>query len=370
MEGINIEELENSESAIIETALSTDPEDKVEPAKTQEDKADNTNNKEIGGLELDALAALDDIIIEDKDNPKTPGKTEHNSSSQESFTFLASALVESGVLSLTEEELKEVNDGDKLIDAIGKQIAKNELSDLTEEQKKYVDAIRAGVTHEEYSKRQSNLETYNKITEGQIEENVQLQFELIRRSLLIKGISDDEAKEFAEAATQNDNASKVAIQAKNNLVEFEKTTISKKIEEAAEANQKIKEKEQETLNSLKSKINESSEIIPGIPINSKTKEKVFNSLTSPVNVSGDNILNDVMEAYKDPDYKIKLHTMHVITNGFKDFSKFLNTSRSKAALELEEKLRTQGTTVYGAGKSNNQGSTTASIADALKQMNF
>lgn len=367
------------------------PDEEVEIQK--EDKKKNTvedqdeDFQDENGLTLDELAELDaeDESEEDdtkktvekteKKDTKTPGKSnEQNSSSQETFTFLASALVESGVFSsLEEDEVKEIKDTESLLEAVSKQIKANELKDLSEDQKNYLEAIRTGVNLQSYQTSYSNLEQYKKIDDEKIKSEPRLQFELIRRSLIVDGASEERARKFANNIVNSEDAEEEAIQAKLALIKHEEDSITKSVEEAKLNKQREKEKAENELAELKSKINGASEIIPGVKINSQTKEKIFASASSPVKIDGDKILNDVMESYQDQDYKIRLHAMHVITNGFKDFSKFNATIKTNAVKQLDDKLKTSSVgDIYSGGGLENptKGKTSKEISEALKKLKF
>jgi hypothetical protein len=378
--GIDINELENSEEAIfddktpVQKTVKPDQKTTVEDTDIEEDE-NAILLEDIAELGSDDNLEDDDLEDETKktNNKKTPvGSGEQNSSSQGNITFLASALAESGVFSsLGEDELKEIDNADKLLDAIAKQIKANELSDLTEDQKQYVEALRTGVPNDEYTESKTLIQQYKSIDNKKIEDNVNIQFELIRRSLIAEGISEERAKKLATVAAQSEEGYEEALQAKQALIANEESKLTSKIEAAKKANEDKLAKDQEELSSLKSKINEASELIPGIKVNSQTKEKIFESLTSPVKVEGSKMLNEVMESYKNPEYKMKLHALHVITNGFKDFSKFTQTTKSKVAKDLEEKLNNQGTQVRGSGSIQSTqfgGKTASDISKALDNL--
>lgn len=381
---INIDDLANMEEGIGDFKPAT-PEAKKEEKKTE--KTD-TNQEEItedpDAIDLEDLVDLGESEEDDEDNPgeenkekkkKTSDKsTEQISSSQETFTFLASALAESGVFSsLDEEEIKEIDDYDKLADAIAKQIKTNELADLNDEQKKYIEALRTGVPHVSYEKAQGLLDQYKNIDDDKIEKEPRLQFELIKRSYIAEGVSSEKAIKLANIAVNSDEAATEAVEAKKALIEHEQNKLKTLLEEAKTAKEEDAKKLEEELSSLKSKINEASEIIPGIKINAQTRDKIYKSITSPVKVEGEQIFNDVLEAYKNPDYKMKLHALHVITNGFKDFSKFTKTSTSSAVKAFEEKLATGNVMKVGRlpnNTNNTDGSTSKDIAKALKEFKF
>ena len=382
LEGIDIDALANSEESIVEPVISTEPlvEDVTGTERQTGDELNKAPDVEPEpdaeeGISLEELANQgdeDEEIIEEevslnnedgiKDTSQAPAKTKGKSpSSQIPYASLASALYDAGVLS-EDDELENVEDAEALMSLMAKQIKANELSDLNDTQKEYLEALRSGVPHQEYAAAKTTASQYEALTDEVIEGDEKMQHELVRRSFIVKGFSDAKAKAYADSLTSPEEA----IAAKSELIahsiaEVEQKSAANKAIKAAEA-----KKEAEYLSELKSKINESSEIIPGIKINATTKTKIYNSLVTPVeNKGGGELANDVMKKYSsDDDYKTRLHALDVITKGFTDFSKIAKTEKSNAVRDLDTVLKTTSNSVGGSGKSaadRIKGSTTRSI---------
>lgn len=346
-QGVSLEDLESGNLS----ADSIKTEEIVVPQEALGTTTKETTElqQEPEGIDLEVLAnlgsedsSLEEEIKDEGNSEKASEKTGVSPSSQNSMlSSLASALVETGVLSsLSEEEVKEIKDTESLMEAITKQIKTNEFSDLTEEQKEYLEAIRNGVDVETYAQTKANASQYKKLSDEVIESNAPLQKELIRRSFLIKGFDEEKAAKFAELAMKDENALEEAKLAKNSLVAHEEKLIQDKINQEKLVKQAKLDEEVKALEDLKSKITETSDLIPGIKFNSTFKDKAFSSMTTPVKVDKEQgPLNEVMKAYKeDPEYKLKLHALHVATKGFTDFSKLVTTTKSKAVKELKDKL--------------------------------
>lgn len=379
-DSVDLNDLANSESGIIEGS-------KTPPVRTDNSNGQNNNddhkeekeNKDAMSFEdIANLGEIDEIKDDNKPSSKdtkTPAENNANasSSSQDSaLPSLALVLKEAGVFSsLNEEDLKDIKDVDGIIKAVEKQIRTNELADLTEEDKEYLEARRKGVSHAEFVESKSVTEQYKALKDEAIEENPNLQFELIRRSFLIKGFDEAKAKRYAEKMMEGDDAIEEALTSKKALIEHEEETLKSKIKEKQESFDKRLKDEQNAIDSLKSKINENFEILPGVKVNSQTKDKIFNSMTSPVKSKDNKFLNEVMDLYgNDPEYKMRMHALHIITKGFTDFSKFKTTAKSAAVEELEKLMKEQGDRSQGSNRNfgashSSGGSTTKSIVDAL-----
>jgi hypothetical protein len=377
-DGIDLEDLAGSESPIIGAKNVPTNEPKKDDTQDPAGKSDTDLILEEG-LDLDFLAGIgdedntgnDDNVEGDKDTRVPADKTAATSSSQNTFTSLALLLKEAGTLGqLTDEDLASITDATSLQEAIDNQIKANEFAGLTEDQKAYLDAIATGVPHETYAQTKANADQYANITDEALESRPDLQAELIKRSFLVKGFDVEQATKYAVLALKGDDSLEDAKEARNALVAFENSRLQDDINARKQKQEKDLEDAQKELAQLKSKVIETSEVIPGIKVNSATREKIFQSMTTPIKVKDNNPLNEVMDLYSNnTEYKMKLHALHVITNGFKDFSKFTKTAKSAATLQLEKTMSTQGSVLAGNSmRSNVASASQIDIRNALKDL--
>lgn len=354
-DGIDLEDLANSESPFMEGKVSTGSDDDLK------DKDEDSLGKDLGfveeGFDMDFIAnsgSTEDIDAEDKQEvvkktKSSPDNTVATSSSQ-TFTSLATALKEGGTFnSLTDEELAEITDVSSLLSAFDKQVKNNEFSNLTDHQKDYLNALAAGTPHEVFAQAKSNSEQYTNITDDSLENKPALQEELIKRSFLIKGFTLEQAAKYSALAMKGDDPVEESKEARSSLIAYEEDKISADINTRKQSQIEAKAKADKDLSDLKSKLTDSTEVIPGIKVNSTTRDKIFNSMTTPTKVNDGIPLNEVMEKYSnDPEYKMKLHALDVITKGFKDFSVFTKASTSSAAKKFEEQLNNSaGNIIHG-----------------------
>lgn len=354
-DGIDLEDLANSESPFMEGKVSTGSDDDLK------DKDENGLDKDpdivVDGFDMDFIAnsgSTEDIDAEDKQEvvkktKSSPDNTVATSSSQ-TFTSLATALKEGGTFnSLTDEELAEITDVSSLLSAFDKQVKNNEFSNLTDHQKDYLNALAAGTPHEVFAQAKSNSEQYTNITDDSLENKPALQEELIKRSFLIKGFTLEQAAKYSALAMKGDDPVEESKEARSSLIAYEEDKISADMNTRKQSQIEAKAKADKDLSDLKSKLTDSTEVIPGIKVNSTTRDKIFNSMTTPTKVNDGIPLNEVMEKYSnDPEYKMKLHALDVITKGFKDFSVFTKASTSSAAKKFEEQLNNSaGNIIHG-----------------------
>ena len=381
LEGIDIDSLAESEEAVVDVVASTEPlveEDNggVTQDNSNENKAPETVDTPDSneGIDLEELANAgseeenneEEVSLKNEDGIKNtsqaPAKTKGKSpSSQIPYASLASALYDAGVLS-DNEEIENVEDAEALMAVMAKQIKENELAGLDDNQKEYLEAMRSGVPHHKYSEAKSTAAQYQALTDEKIASDEAMQHELVRRSFVIKGFSNEKAKSFADSLTTPEEA----IAARDALAAHSTKEIQAEVSQAQIIKEAKAKEDAKYLSDLKSKINESSEIIPGIKINSTTKNNIYNSLVTPTETdeSGE-LYNTVMKKYSsDDEYKTRLHALDVITKGFTDFSKFARTEKSAAVSSLDKLLKQPSNNVGGTGRSASdivKGSTTRNI---------
>tara|TARA_R110000744_G_scaffold87840_2_gene171408 strand:- start:7357 stop:8538 length:1182 start_codon:yes stop_codon:yes gene_type:complete len=388
-DSINLDELASSESPVINKEdLTPAPVNTPDKVVTKADDieivpavvdTDGIDLEELEGSDLPILDNKDKTAAElkaEKDNKDkgAPVKDNASLSSQDTFTSLASALVETGAFSsLSEEEISEIKDVPTLLASIDKQTKQNELADLNEDQRTYLEALRAGVPLENYAARKTAATQYNNIEDSAIQKSPEVAKELIRRSFLIKGFDEGTAEHYASLSAKSDNFYTDAFSAKNALVAHENTELQKELDKAKLDKANNLESETAKIAALKSKLDGESEILKGIKVTTANKAKIFSSMTTPTQMDNDTPLNEVMASYKDDEeYKVRLHTLHVVTKGFTDFSKLMQGSKKAAVSNLEAVLNSQGSGVSGGNLTHaaGVGQTTRDIAKALENLNF
>lgn len=373
----------NSEDAIITADKSKDM---VNPdPKKQEQTTTNTTNqnqpseedlakmKELEnplGLSLDELANLggEEDTESKEDKTDTPEAKAQTNASSSHISSLVTTLFEEGVLaSLDEEKVKEIQDVPALIEAIKDQIKENELADLSEPQKEYLEALKAGVPLDVYKQQAADAQIYKNIKDEQIENNEQLRAALIKQNFVSKGLSDSEAIKLTAMALKSEEVVKDAIEARDNLVKHAEDKKKAEIEKAKQETLNKEKERVEKLTTLKKTIDTKTEIVPGVGFNAQTRDKIYKSITEPKgDIEGKPTNEFVHKYFTDDNFKVAVHYMDIITKGFTDFSKLKETSKSAAVKELEDKLKSTKTTTGHSGTRSSTGSGTArAIVDAL-----
>ena len=139
--------------------------------------------------------------------------------------------------------------------------------------------------------------------------------------------------------------------------------LQKLQDERQTEHQKEVEKQEKIDNDLKNTIYKSKEIIEGLKIDKAVQDKVYQSITKVVGQSPSGIMENKLmrDRRQDPiNFDTKLYYLYELTNGFKDFSKLISKSESKAVSKLEQTLRQtnfkgQGNTPTFLGDPNSYG---------------
>lgn len=368
-EGIDLDAIANSDSAVIEaTDIVTDAADVTTEKTSKSTKVDETNDDEGDDpdvIDLDVLEDLeegdDEDIVSGKGTNKAPSKSTATSSSQNKFTSLASAMREEGALGdLDDEAFAEITSSAELIEAMSTQAKVSMYENtLNEDQREYLDAMEAGVPQALYQDHKADVTQYLNLTDERIRNSTQLTHELIKRAYIAEGLSAEKAATFSARDMEGESVGAAGIEARNALVASENAKLFDEIE--ASKVRRIEEEKTATANlaALKSKVNETADVIPGVTVNATTRTKTFKSMTNNVSKKGESPVNEVMSAYEsDEGFKIKLHTLYVLTNGLKDFSKFTQSKNSDIAAKLDAKLKSSARSAgspmeTGTGKSTN-----------------
>jgi len=382
-DGISLEELAGSEDPTVTPATSGMSQgDNTQDAKNAaeiaaEKEKENAEDEDPDAIDINELAETGSVATEEEENDDTTtsskaptdNKGDQSPSSQsDATTSLASALADVGVFSsLTEEEVGEIKSAEDLVNAVRKQTEDNRYNDLTEQQKNYLDALKEGVPEREFHEHTTSVAQYKAVTDDQITGNTELTTELIRRSLVGKGVDNETAIEMAAIQAGKPDADARGIKARQVLISNEETKLKDKIDSQKATREAKVADEREALLTLKTKIQTATEILPGIKLNTQTRNKIFDSMTTTTEEKDGQQLNELMVKYQDdPDFRYKLHAMFTVTKGLTDFKKFKSAAKNSALEDLEQKLQRGNNTKTGATDAGGAGGhSAAQIAHSI-----
>ena len=316
----NFEELNLTASSLQEIGLLKSEEEK---GKTTDEELENKSEEE----------KEKENNKTDEDKPKSPSSEDDSST----FSVFANVLKEEGVFNLPDEDLANIKTAKDLADAVKREIEESKFSNLTESQKRYLDAVEAGVPLKDFEvleKQISSLETL-KNTDLEAEEKIQERFDLIAYDFISKGFSEEKAVELANRSIKLGTDIEDSREALDNLIKVKAEEYKKIVSEKKEESKISLEKIKETIDSKES-------ILKDIKITPKQKEALYDLLTLKVDSDEQGRpINEFNKWRRDNglEAEIILGTIYQMTNKFQNLGKMLDVSKTKASQELEEKLR-------------------------------
>lgn len=335
MEIFNVDDMSDDFLEVDESLLLGDPTggqqqpaaDKTKIKEVKDDDEIETDVDDDEGLEL--LLPPSGQSASDKD-------IEPNSStlSPKFFSSLVQALKEGGILEdVDEDTIKTQEDFLKVIDD---SVKAREFEDLNDNQKEYLEALRAGVPYEAIVQHQQTQQNYSSITDEALEEETD-EAENLRRNVIMvnyitKGISEAKAKKLTDKLVESGED---IAEAKDAIVELR--TAEKNAFEAEKQNrvaqQKAREKaEKDSIDQLNKIVKDLKEIVPGLPININTKNKIVKELTQPVGYTEDKRPLDRISKYlhDNPiEGRVKLAYLLEITDNFTKMNVLENKKAKK-----------------------------------------
>jgi hypothetical protein len=305
------------------------------------------NEEEVQSNEED----IDEDAPDSEESPSSP------------LTSLTSALREDGVLSsLSDDELKEIKSGSDLIKVIRKQIENNEYSDLNEDQKEYLKALRNGVPESTYREAQNSSKQLADISPYDLEGEDKLEFrrKVLTQDFLVKGFEQAEAEKYAERSIDLGEDVEDSKKALARLQKVEKDRLAKLSEEAEARNKQAQENYQKRLNELKTKVLSTNEVIPNMKVNEDTQNKVYDLMTKTAGYDRNNnpVSAVVKSMIEDQDYLVKLNYLHHLTDGFKSWDAITGPVSNSAVNKLDRALEAQDAKIKQgvSGKGKNKAS--------------
>jgi len=194
---------------------------------------------------------------------------------------------------------------------------------------------------------------YSSVSEEKLSEDENLQKQIVSKYLTEKGHSKEEVDELIEAYEDTAKLESNAKRALNRLKEIEDKK-EQELEAKKAEEEKIREQNRvKTIETLKAKIDEYKEIVPGIVINKQTKDKLFKNITQPVKEgpNGEPLTLAAAKRMEDP-FKYAIIENYLIELGVFDgkFDKITAKQKSKAVSQLKNALSNNKNTSFKAGK--------------------
>lgn len=342
----------------------TDPKTKIiEDSKKQKpikDSQEVISDEDSDGIDLEFLASYtldEEEEVETKKVEVEKSKVVKTDKKTDIVKAILKEFKTEGLVEAEDDEIENANGYDDISKLVARTIKSNELKDLTEDQIDYLKAIRTGIPKEDFVVLKTDIEKVKSINEADIETDTDLASNLIYYDFIEQGLSKDKAAILTDSIMEGSKHIELAKLAKKSLETSLVNKFQNKIKENEDILKANEEKAKSELNTIKEKVTKIDEIIKGVKITPAVKDKVVNSLTKPVskNKSG-NFNNEVMEQYSsNPEYKIALHYLHILTDGFTDFSKLSQKIETKTIKNIDKLLDAERS-ITGSSANNNESS--------------
>ena len=340
MEGLNLKDLEFDENSLGlfdgETGLQDNkPDDKGE--STPPDSTEGAQTETTKNTDSEEPKASESVANQNEDNQVQAGKTANSDEGSDSsspklneteqlYSNLAAEFKTKGVLpELDTDKIKSLED---IEEAIRARIE----SELTDEQKLIKEAKKVGAPVDEVSSKIALIDKLKSITPEYIQdhENVEFRRTAIIQDALSKGYSQERAAIMAQRSIDAGTDIEDAEYAVSSVIKAEEDSLNDIIEDAREL-------EKDSLDEIRSYIDNTKQIIPGIEFNSEQNNQLFEQMTTDL---GDNQNKFVQAQKEDPlGSRIKMEAIFYLTDGFKDFSVFGAGKETKITNNIETLLR-------------------------------
>ena len=296
----------------------------------QKDQKSNKKNK-VTELNVNNLFDTSTESVGEEDNQEEEDdeseNSEENSTANQFYSSIASALVDDGVLSsIDKESLKDVKDAESFANLLKKEIE----SKLSEEQQRVRTALESGLEPSEIVKYEKTLEYLNNFTEEVISEESE-EAELRRKQLIYqdyinKGFSSEKAVKEVEKSINAGTDIEDALAALNGNKEF----YTKQYNDLIKAEQTKKQSETEALKAqvseLKKTVLETEEPFAGYKLDKGTRELVLKIISDPINKGKDGKMYTALQQFqneKPTEFLHKVGLLYHLTDGFTKIDKLV-----------------------------------------------
>jgi len=321
--------------------------------ETAEEELENSDSLEVNDeeevVEDDSLIGIEGSVVDDENQEIVDDQepSEEGGNSPDFYNSIATSLNSDGVLQLSEEDLKSIKSAEDLSSAFKKHIE----SQLSEENKRVLEALDLGVPKEEFSQVEKTLSWLAGVTDDIIsaetdDANV-IRQNLIYQDLLNSGVSEDKARKLVKHSLDEGTDVEEALKALENNKKYylgKRNEIVEKKKQEIEANKEADIKRQEKIKAL---FLEKEEPVKGIKLTKTQRENLYNQATKIVGKNKNGKFVTALEKYAEnnpEDYQYNLNVLYYLTNGFKDLTTVISkevSAQTKSKLrDLEKALKT------------------------------
>ena len=302
---------------------------------------------------LDFSDQMSEDNEEEDSKEKTPEKghsqdaKSKSSSSPNHWLVFAKTLEESGLISeFSEEDFEQLSQEagspvEAIISLANKSIGGALEEHIQKQDSEYQEFVRmrdAGVDMNEYAKLSKQTKGYEAYKLEDVKNDEDLQKQVVREYLSIKGMDNDEIDDSIESLEDTGKLAKRAEVAVAHLHKYKEEQVKQLEIKAKTQEQERANAVQQQLNGMRKVIDDTVEIIPGIKHNKQTKDKLFDMITKQAGVINGQPVNALtLKMYENPTkYNLILAELQRLGVFDGKWDSITKVAKTKAITELEK----------------------------------
>jgi len=347
---LKFEDLEfTEEENTPQPAANADGDEDKNPNEDNADNADGADNAK----NTDNVGESTDGESQERVGENTGGDGEEEHDSPQLYSTLANTLIEKGVLTAVDSsKLDDVKDADAFIELMKKEIAAQELKDLTPAQREVVTGIREGMDTDTASKFKDAMEKIDNISIDSLKDNVDVRRDLIFQDYMAKGFSKEAAIKQVNRSIKLNTDIEDAAEAHASLKTMIKAQFDKAKEDAKRQAEEEAQKAEKEKERLKEELFKKDQYIKGIDLPDNVKKEIYEEMMenvsiNPITKEPENAMMKFQREHPE-EYTKRLYTFWKLTNGFTDTKYFTRKTKTSTIKDLERAIKNSAT-VQGGG---------------------
>lgn len=316
-----------------------------ETQETQESQPENKGNEdniETPEQEQTTEVNTDDLFVEpesvgSEENKEKEGTETEKVSTSPNNNFYSSIAktfaVESIFPDLTDDEIKNANSAEALVELINKQID----SRLDEKQQRVISALDAGIEPNDIRRYENTLYWLDSIEEDKLNaetpEGEELRKRLIYQDYINRKFSPERANREVQRSIDSGNDITDAKEALQSNKEFFNDQYNDLLQKAKEEEQRFEKERKQQAEQLKKSIIEDKNLFGDLELNKSVRQKIFDNISKPVYKDEDSgaYITALQKYQKENpnDFLKNVSTIFTLTDGFKNIDKLVAKKASK-----------------------------------------
>lgn len=313
-----------------------------ETQESQPENKGNEDNKETPEQEQTTEVNTDDLFVEpesvgSEENKEKEGTETEKVSTSPNNNFYSSIAktfaVESIFPDLTDDEIKNANSAEALVELINKQID----SRLDEKQQRVISALDAGIEPDDIRRYENTLSYLDSIEEDKLNaetpEGEELRKRLIYQDYINRKFSPERANREVQRSIDSGNDITDAKEALQSNKEFFNDQYNDLLQKAKEEEQKFEKERKQQAEQLKKSIIEDKNLFGDLELNKSVRQKIFDNISKPVYKDEDSgaYITALQKYQKENpnDFLKNVSTIFTLTDGFKNIDKLVAKKASK-----------------------------------------